>query len=408
MKRALGAAAACVVAASAAAQPPLCSARLLLEPSDAFVGQPVLHRVQIERRRDVADLRWETNPSFPAFRAEWIPSRTGPGASEGTTLLEERHVLFPARAGTLALPGAQLICESADRIERIALPAAEYVAREPPEAGRPSDWQGLIGPVEVSLRVTPERVGLGESASVTVVVQGETNVWAAPMPLSGAFAAGDAELFDRPAELARDSGLHLALRRYFGFDLVPRRTGTLTIPEIRIPYFDPETGRYEAARAPALEISVTAPGHEEEAGEAASPAAVAPTAEVPDPKTPWGLLFAGAGALAAAFWIWRRRLDLSGETGRVASLEPLRAALAAGGPEEAAASAAHTLREALEVALPGARDLAPEELTAVAGDPETRERVALLVRLEAARFGAADPEVLLALAREAELRLGGR
>ena len=41
-------------------------------------------------------------------------------------------------------------------------------------------------------------------------------------------------------------------------------------------------------------------------------------------------------------------------------------------------------------------------------DPETRERVALLERLEAARFSAADPEVLLTLAREAELRLGGR
>jgi hypothetical protein len=386
-------AAACfLTATSASAEPPLCRASLILEPSEAFVGQPVLHRVQIERRRDVVDLRWETNPSFPAFRAEWIPSRTSPGPSEGTTLLEERRVLFAGRAGSLALPRAQLICESADRLERVPLPATELVAREPPEAGRPSDWQGLIGPVDVSLRVTPDRVALGESASVSVIVTGETNVWAAPMPLSGAFGDGAAELFDRPAELARDSGLRLVLRRYFGFDLVPRRVGTLAIPEIRIPYFDPETGRYEAARAAALEIAVTPAVKEREHLETAAPAATPAPAGGTEPGMPWWSWLAGAGVLAGALWGWRH-LSASGEAAPRDSLARLREALAAGEPEPAAASAARALREALEAALPGAK---------------AREWEALLGRLDAARFGGAEPELLLALAREAELRLSGR
>jgi hypothetical protein len=369
--------------------------------------------VQIERRRDVVDVRWETNPSFPAFRAEWIPSRTGPGASEGTTLLEERRVLFPGRAGALALPRAQLICESADRLERVPLPAAELVAREPPQAGRPSDWQGLIGPVEVSLRVTPDRVALGESASVSVIVTGETNVWAAPMPLSGAFGHGAAELFDRPAELARDSGLRLVLRRYFGFDLVPRRVGTLAIPEIQISYFDPETGRYEAARTAALEIAVTTAETERADMETAAPAATPAPAGGADPGMPWWSWVTGAGVLAAVAWGWRR-LSASGEAAPRDALGRLREALAAGEPERAAAAAARALRQALEVTRPGTRDDAAEALAAGAeglaarGDAKARERAALLERLDAARFGGAEPELLLALAHEAELRLSGR
>jgi hypothetical protein len=365
VKRAFFAAAVLLMAASAAAEPPLCRARLLLEPSEAFVGQPVLHRVLIERRRDVVDLRWETNPSFPAFRAEWIPSRTGPGSSEGTTLLDERHVLFPGRAGTLSLPGAKLVCESADRLERVALAAADLVVREPPEAGRPPGWQGLIGPVQAHLRVTPDRVALGESAAVSVVVKGETNVWAAPMPLVGAFAEDEAELFDRPVELARDSGLGLVLRRYFAFDLVPQ------------------------AGAPA--------------------AGGRPDAQT-DPQGSWWMLAMVAGLLvAAALFLWRR-FSHGGDGDSAPSRAGLRHALASGEPEEAAAVAARALREAIEEALPGdgVPDRPVEELAAEAGQPEVREDAALLAQLDAARFGGADAERLLALAREAELRLRGR
>ena len=89
---------------AAAAEAPLCRTSVLVEPAEAFVGQAVLYRVRIEQRRDVVDLRWEESLSFPALRAEWIPTLTGPGSSEATLGVEERRVLFPSRAGRLALP----------------------------------------------------------------------------------------------------------------------------------------------------------------------------------------------------------------------------------------------------------------------------------------------------------------
>jgi hypothetical protein len=395
--------------AGAGAEPPLCRARRVLEPTEVFVGQPVLQRVLIERRHDVTDVRWEVSPSYPALRDEWIPTRTLPGSGEGTKLQDERRVLFPARAGTLALPPARLVCESAERVERIDVAATFVVAKEPPVAGRPPAWTGLIGPVEVRLRVAPDRITLGESATISIVVQGETNVWVAETPLRGAFAIDEAELFERPAELARDTGRSLVLRRYFGFDLVPRRAGTLTVPEVRLPYFDTERGRYEEARAPAVAITVAATSA---AGKADDPPARAPAPRpaAPDRGFPWVLMLAAAGALGAAAWAWRRRGRRAGGPLAGAPLDALRATLGEGDAERAAAAATRALREALEPALSGARSRAAEELAAAAatGDAETRERVALLARLEAARFGGGSDETLLALAGEAEARLRGR
>jgi hypothetical protein len=405
----------CAGTVSGAAAEPLCRARLVLEPPEAFVGQPVLHRVQIEQRRDVRDLRWEESLSFPAFRAEWIPSTTGPGASEATLLVEERRVLFPARAGRLVLPAARLVCESAGRVERVTIPPAELVALEPPREGRPAGWQGLIGPVEVTSYATPDRVALGESVSVSVAVRGETNVWAAPPPFAGAFAPEQAELFDRPAELARDSGRRLELRQYYAFDLVPRRSGTLAIPELRVAYFDPATRSWAEARAPGLAIEVSGRAPEPPPAGAAPPPG--PEAEATRPGRAFAvtaavLLAALAGAAAGA-WLARRGGRRAGRAAGAAP-EPAReararlaAALAAGDAAAAAAAAARALRLALEGPLPGARQRTAEELAEGAPGEEARALVALLARLEAARF-AETPGDLLALAREAEQRLAAR
>lgn len=406
--RALAAVAGLVLAAGAArAEPTLCRASVVLDAKRAFVGQPVLHRVRFEQRLEVVDLRWETSLSFPAFRAERLLAPTGPPEQGETTVTtEERRVLFPARAGRLALPAARIVCESATRVESAEVPPRELLVLEPPVEGRPPDWVGLIGPVEVTRYATPDRVALGESVSIAVTVHGPTNVWAAPVAF--AFPPDVAELFERPPELSREMGRSLVLRSYRAFDLVPRRAGVLELPELRVAYFDPGHRRYEEARAPALSIEVS--------GRAAA-------AELPPPETSLPAESAAAGegrgglagaglalavGLGAGFWLgrhgWPRR---RGAAARAAAGEEERtrtalgAALAQGDAGAAAAAAALALRLELERARPGARTLAVEEL-ATSGPPGHEATVHLLARLERARFAGGAPAELLALAREVE------
>jgi hypothetical protein len=387
----------------AAAEPPLCRAEVLLEPARAFVGQPVLHRVRIEQRREVVDMRWETSLSFPAFRAERLLGPGGPRERSAThEISEERRVLFPARAGRLALPAARIACESAGRVETAEVPAAELIAEEPPAEGRPDGWAGLIGPVELSVYATPDRVALGESISLAVTVQGETNVWAAPVAFS--FPPDVAELFERPSELARDMGRTLRLRGYRSFDLVPHRAGTLEIPELRVAWFDPKARRYGESRAPALRVEVSGRKRAEPAAPGGEPTAPGQPGRGWLPATAAGLAL--AAGLAAGFWLGRRprrrrAAVLRAADERPAAREALAAALARDDGAGAAAAAARLLRLDLERALPGARARDVEDLAAAA-PPALADAVALLARLERARFGGADPAALLALAREAE------
>jgi len=390
------------------AEAPLCRAEVVLDAKRAFVGEPVLHRLRIEQRREVADLRWETSLSFPALRVELLLGPGGPPEQSAThQTIEERRVLFPARAGRLALPAARIACESAGRVESAVVPASELIAEEPPREGRPPGWAGLIGPVEVTSYVTPDRVTLGESVSISVTVRGATNVWTAPVQFAGAFPPGVAELFERPAELARDMGRTLVLRSYRSFDLVPRRAGRLELPEVRVAYFDSEAKRYEEARAPAIPIEVAERSEQPAAPGLAETGPAEPSAAL-DPLPGWlasAALALGAG-LAAGFWLGRRLRSRRPAAAAVtpderrAAHDALRTALASADASAAASAASRTLRLALEPALPGARGLAVEELAASA--PSGLEAtLVLLARLERARFGGSDPSALLALAREA-------
>jgi hypothetical protein len=392
---------------AAHAEAPLCRAEVVLAAPRAFVGEPVLHRVRIEQQREVVDMRWETSLSFPALRVEQLLGPSGPPErSASSQTIEERRVLFPARAGRLALPAARIACESAGRVESAEVPAAELIAEEPPLEGRPPGWAGLIGPVEITSYATPDRVALGESVSISVAVRGATNVWTAPVQFAGAFPPDVAELFERPPELARDMGRTLVLRAYRSFDLVPRRAGRLEIPEVRVAYFDPATRRYAEASAPAIPIEVA-----ERSERPAVPIPAEPTAAAAAQDERSGGLAAlslalGVG-LAAGFWLGRRvhtrRRAASAPVTpdeRRGAHDALRTALASGDASAAASAASRTLRLALEPGLPGARAFAVEELTASA--PSGLEAaLALLARLERARFVGSDPATLLALAREA-------
>jgi hypothetical protein len=402
--RALAALALLAASSAAAAERPLCRAEVSVEPARAFVGEPVLHRVRIAERPEVIDMRWVTSLSFPAFRAERILGPEGPRAAGAETkTIEERRVLFPARAGRLALPPARIACESAGRVETADVPGSEVVAEEPPAEGRPPGWAGLIGPVELSVQATPDRVALGESVALAVTVQGGTNVWAAPVAFG--FPPDVAEVFERPSELSRDMGRSLGLRWYRTFDVVPRRAGVLDVPELRVAWFDPRARRWDETRAPALHIEVI-----ERAAASPAPAPdTAPAAPAPGARRGPLVFAAAALALGAAAGVGvgirlrrRRRgpappLPVATNDERAEVRAALGRALAQDDGPGAAAAAARLLRLALEPALPGARSLAAEELAASAPG-ELAERLA---RLEQARYrGAADAE-LLALAREA-------
>ena len=245
-------------------------------------------------------------------------------------------------------------------------------------------------------------IELGGSASLTVLVEGRANLWELPAPFDPDGAPiPDVDLLARPSEIARDAGRELRLRRYFTYDMVPRVAGTFEVPEILVPYFDPESASFSVARAPALAIEVRA--SPEPASEVRTPAAAAPlSAGGPDPfDRRLRLAAAGlvAGTAGLALIAWARAHRRTGPRREVQELLD-RAARERGEGEIARSNAliARALRTALEASLPGALSRSAEEIVASAGDdPELHHAATLLSQLDSARFsealdGAPDPD----------------
>jgi hypothetical protein len=380
-------------AAGAGAAPgaPACLARAQVVPPEGFPGQQLIWRLEILRRPQATGVDWLEPPSFPGFRAEWLPGQPELGGVildgvEYIARVEER-ALFPERAGELVIAPKGLRCSVASGPPQEAGVAATRVpVLALPKAGRPPDFSGLVGSLAVEITAQPSRLALGGSTRVEVTLRGDANLWDARDPLADVPGLTGLERFPAGTRLELEPGVQLAVRRRFAYDLVPDREGRLVIPSLRIPYFDPEPRRYAVASTPELVIEVgprrSAPG----AGRA--PAPEPQPHAIPRLRAWWApVALAAAGLLA---WAWRRRAR---HASRAPGADAL-AALAAEGHADEPAQLARALRLALEPRLTGARSAPVEELTAPAGaDPALARGIALLARIERWRFDPAAPSV---------------
>jgi len=368
------------LAARASAAAPLCSVEVAVEPSDAWVGQQLLYRLRILRRADVTSLRFADELAFPSFRVEWLPGQTlDPGirgVGDHALVVEERRALFPVRAGTLAIPAARIECQGERERSEIEVPPSSVAVRELPP-GAPS----VVGPVAIGARLARERIALGDSVALTVTLRGEANLWDAAPPLG---ALDGIDVHPHAPVLEREPGQRLALARSFTYDLVPRRTGALEIPALRVAWTDPATGRGEVAETSALRFEVVQAGSDD-----AKPAAPAMPREASHARSRGRApLWIGGLALfaATAGWLARRRPRRVDPLGAAAPHLDLARAAAARGDRDAERSAlAAALRDALAARWPETRASAAEEMLARASGA-ARDAALALAELDRARF----------------------
>ncbi len=364
---------------------PACLARAQVVPPEGFPGQQLVWRLEILRRPYVTAVEWLEPPSFPGFRAEWLPGQPDMGGVkvdgvEYIARVEER-ALFPERSGELVIAETGLRCALSVGPPLLASVAATRVRVMPlPAEDRPPGFSGLVGALAVEVAARPRQLSLGTSTRLEVTLRGDTNLWDARDPLADLANLDDVELFpDRP-KLELEPGIQLSVRRQFAYQVVPNREGRVEIPSLRVPYFDPEQRRYQIAISPALALEV---GPRAPARGVTHP----PERETNPPPIQRGVRWWALGALATIgllAWGWRLRSLRSRGTALLAEL----------GASDDAAQLARALRLALEPGLAGARNAPVEELHAPPGaDPAVERALALLVRVERSRFDPHAPAV---------------
>ena len=243
-----------------------CEVSADLVPQTAVVGQQLIYRVRILRSEGVESIDWVDQPVFPGFRSVWLPGLPEEAVSgkEAPAVFarEESRAVFPMRTGLLEIPAARLRCVQAGSAsghtsERIVeVPALSLRVKPPPQRGAPIGFSGVVGMVRVSTHAEPAALRLGETLRVSVHVRGPANLWNVDPPFAGGAAFGGAEVFARRPSLDYELGGRLQVRRLLRFVVVPIMVVSLVIPEVAIPFYDPDRGRYDVARSPEIRLEI--------------------------------------------------------------------------------------------------------------------------------------------------------
>lgn len=317
--------------------------RAEVRPLRPVVGQQVLYTVYLYTLVDVSAV---TPSSLPDFKGFWVRDIPQPqklptdmveveGKRYGRVVLVQK-ALFPLRAGPHPIQPTEmdLLVRTIERslfgpaaISRpqqlhLRTPAMAVDVQELPEA--PPGFTGAVGRMDLTARVEPSEIRLGEAATLTLTLAGEGNLHGVPEPKLPAVPGLDVL---PPQQEGDDRVVGTSVRgdRTWSYAVVPERAGTYQIRLPELPYFDPEAGRYLVASAPPVRIKALPAPPKEPARSASLRPPVSRDTSAPPPDTsatskpsiqgwretlPWALAVPSALALVAVL-IRRRRISPS-------------------------------------------------------------------------------------------------
>ena len=245
---------------------------------------------------------WSTKSATPSFRNRAARWRFPPAPSTGR-VREGRRSFFDLGGS------GRLLRRSSDALSVEVLPRPDYF---PGRHWLPARQLTL----EENWSTPPEQLRAGESATRTIQILGE-GVQGAQLP-PVLFPPDEGLKFypDQPAINDQEVASGLLGVRQDSAALVPTRAGNWSIPEIRIPWWDTETGTVRYAVLPGREITVAAADPVAGANLTAVPvpdiqvAGAVPTAAAePGNDLAWKILSAvsTAGWLVTLVYLWRSR-----------------------------------------------------------------------------------------------------
>jgi hypothetical protein len=252
--------------------------------SDAapFVGELVTYHLAFRRQVEAHNIRW-TPPETPGFIVEPSLELGQRDQSQIRNGVEEAvlDIHLPLRATGVGEQTVSPAVITADlpaprdprtgrrpvdvfgryrlRSKSLPTPPLTVQVRPLPSEGRRQDFSGLVGVFTLDVSASELVVAREETVTLTVTLSG-TGVLAGfvlpPVPDTGLYRVYD----DSPTVETAITGDRVLSRAIFRRAVVPLSEGSLTIPGIQIPVFDPELEAYVLVESPAIELQVSPGG----------------------------------------------------------------------------------------------------------------------------------------------------
>ncbi len=289
---------------------PASPAKVLMEAEasrrQVFVGEPVLVTFYLLTQTAVSGLDLAESPSFSGFWVEELPRAEAPPGETVTRAGESfqrfgvlRRLLYPTRAGDLTVPALSF---------RLALPRRVGFFTDPGPSGASTvtrateplpitvlsipasdaEYGGAVGSFRAATSVDRREVPLGEAVQVRFKVEGKGNLkWVDRAPKLE--VAGAKVYPPRVTDDLRVTPDGVSGERIWEFVVVPETAGTLEIPALAFPFFDPVVRQVRLAEAAPVPLAVRAPAAIMEArrpGVAPAPAGLALRADLQGSDVP--------------------------------------------------------------------------------------------------------------------------
>jgi BatD DUF11 like domain len=235
-------------------------AEAIFDPAIIVPGQPttLIYRLYLrqDRKRAIKEPAL-TPPSDLLSLGERTHSTSATVDKEGTEweVHTWRWPLTAARDGNFSALGQQewfrcrvdlfgsLVAESK---HDLAIKPGTLTVTALPENGRPADFNGLIGPLQVTAKLERSRIATGEGTQFTLTVAGLQ---------SGLIRRPHFAVPESLQAYAKDERSDNN-ERQFTWDIVPSSAGQFVLPAITFTYFDPASQSYRRIASDELHLEV--------------------------------------------------------------------------------------------------------------------------------------------------------
>lgn len=226
------------------------------DKSTAWVGEQVTFELDVYERT-MATVTLRAPPNFAEFYTYDLPEGDGSIEEVDGVLYRVRpgmrRALFPQKAGKLVIGPAEITIgrRRRDRGAPIALEIKPL-----PAEGQPKGFSANnVGTFAITSSVDRDKVDAGQPFTWTVELSGRGNVALVdPGPLP---KLAGARTYEPKIETKMDIADVVGGKRTYAVLVIPEVAGTLELPALELPYFDPGEGRYVVARSEPIRIEVT-------------------------------------------------------------------------------------------------------------------------------------------------------
>jgi hypothetical protein len=236
--------------------------------TQSYLGEKIIVTYELYSRYNIYDFGFLDNFAIDGAVAKDIPANRLKHDyvyldGEGYAMFEVKQLIVdPIKAGGYVIPSFnfQVNVQTSGGSFRSSTPvylqteSKEFTVIPLPSEGKPANFSGIVGELQLNSRYSREEVDYGDSLVLYVTASGDCNLDNLKN-IAGAIPGFSVYETQKNTEESVENGEY-RIQKAFEAILVPEKTGKLDISPILISYFNPVTEKYETAEIPGAAITV--------------------------------------------------------------------------------------------------------------------------------------------------------